>query len=133
MMYTKVTMTTGNSTLNYVRLTVRVDKEVAQRLKSMAAKQNRSLSSLLRDAISGVLMFEEHPEVMDFLKSIPDMLQLGIESLAVSNNQSNVTNPIAELFQPSLQPSHHPKSTDIDASSNRHELAGDSGKSPCPL
>jgi hypothetical protein len=83
----------------------------------MAAKQNRSLSSLLRDAISGVLMFEEHPEVMDFLKSIPDMLQLGIESLAASNNQSNVTNPIAELFQPSLQTSHQPESTDIGASS----------------
>lgn len=69
-------------------------------------------SVLLRRAL-----FEEHPEVMDFLKSTPDMLRLGIESLAGPNNQSNVTNPIAELFQSSLQARHHPESNDIGASS----------------
>ena len=69
----------------------------------MAAKQNRSLSSLLRDAVTGVLLFEEHPEVMKFLKDMPDVLQFGIAMLATSDKPGDATDSIAKLLAPSPQ------------------------------
>ena len=124
MVYTEATMPTDNSTPNYVRLTVRVDKEVTQRLKNMAAKLDRSLSSLLRDAITGILMFEEHPEVMESLKGMPDVLQFGIAMLATSDKPGDATDSIVRLLPPSPQTSQQAEG--ISSPSDQRELSNNS-------
>ena len=57
-----------------VGLTVRVDTEVAERLKAIAKAQHRSVAALLREGVDVILLEEKVPGVLGLLRGLPAVI-----------------------------------------------------------